>query len=82
MNKKLEETMMAALTIVQAVNLALFEEMRRNIDIVVLGEDVGRNGGVFRATEGLIDEFGTERIIDTPLSETGIIETCSRNSIC
>ncbi|OLS28065.1 MAG: 2-oxoisovalerate dehydrogenase subunit beta [Candidatus Heimdallarchaeota archaeon LC_3] len=64
---------MTELTIVQAVNLTLFEEMRRNKDILVLGEDIGRNGGVFRATEGLIDEFGMNRIIDTPLNESGII---------
>ncbi|MFX1251703.1 MAG: alpha-ketoacid dehydrogenase subunit beta [Promethearchaeota archaeon] len=64
---------MAELTIVQAVNLALFEEMRRNKNVIVLGEDVGLNGGVFRATEGLIAEFGSERVIDTPLNESGII---------
>ncbi|MFX0066767.1 MAG: alpha-ketoacid dehydrogenase subunit beta [Candidatus Hermodarchaeota archaeon] len=64
---------MAELTIVQAVNLALFEEMRRNKNVIVLGEDIGLNGGVFRATEGLIDEFGPERVLDTPLNESGII---------
>jgi 2-oxoisovalerate dehydrogenase E1 component beta subunit len=47
--------------------------MRRNPNVVLLGEDVGRNGGVFRATEGLINEFGQERVIDTPLAEDGII---------
>ncbi len=47
--------------------------MERNENVVVLGEDVGRNGGVFRATEGLYDEFGDKRVIDTPLSESGII---------
>ncbi len=49
------------------------EEMRRNDDIIVLGEDVGRNGGVFRATEGLFDEFGGERVVDTPLAEDAIV---------
>lgn len=59
----------------QAVNQALKEEMRRDDRIVVLGEDVGRDGGVFRATEGLYDEFGPERVMDTPLAESGIIGT-------
>lgn len=60
-------------TLVQAVNAALVEEMRRNTDLVILGEDVGRNGGVFRATEGLYTEFGPQRVIDTPLSESGLV---------
>ena len=47
--------------------------MRRNGNIVLLGEDIGRNGGVFRATEGLFNEFGPERVIDTPIAEDGII---------
>lgn len=64
---------MATMTILQAVNDTLKSEMRRNKDIVVLGEDVGKNGGVFRATEGLFDEFGGERVMDTPLAESGII---------
>src|SRR5208283_5341815 len=64
---------MVLLNMVQAVNGALREEMRRNGNMVILGEDVGRNGGVFRATEGLLDEFGPEMVIDTPLSEYGII---------
>jgi pyruvate dehydrogenase E1 component beta subunit len=66
---------MPTINIVQAVNQALREEMRRDDKIVVLGEDVGRDGGVFRATEGLFDEFGSERVIDTPLAESGIIGT-------
>jgi pyruvate dehydrogenase E1 component beta subunit len=60
-------------TLVQAVNSALKLEMRKNSDIVLLGEDIGINGGVFRATEGLYDEFGPHRVIDTPLAESGII---------
>ncbi|MBI2920493.1 MAG: alpha-ketoacid dehydrogenase subunit beta [Planctomycetes bacterium] len=64
---------MATLTLLQAVNDALRTEMRRDDRVVVLGEDVGRNGGVFRATEGLQKEFGEERVIDTPLAESGII---------
>ncbi len=66
---------MPNVTLLQAVNLALKEEMRRDDRVVVLGEDVGRNGGVFRATEGLFDEFGGDRVIDTPLAESGIIGT-------
>ncbi len=64
---------MAVLNLVQAVNHALRDEMRRNDKIVLLGEDIGVNGGVFRATEGLYQEFGPNRVIDTPLAESGII---------
>lgn len=64
---------MTVLNIVQAVNRTLRDEMRRNDKVVLLGEDVGVNGGVFRATEGLYNEFGSNRVIDTPLSESGII---------
>ena len=64
---------MTEITMVQAVNDALKEEMRRDGDVVVLGEDVGVNGGVFRCTADLQAEFGDERVIDTPLSESGII---------
>ncbi len=60
------------MTMVQAINNALREEMRRDDRVVVLGEDVGKNGGVFRCTEGLIDEF-PDRVFDTPLAESGII---------
>jgi pyruvate dehydrogenase E1 component beta subunit len=60
---------------VQAINDALRHEMRRDDRVVVLGEDVGRVGGVFRVTQGLWDEFGDERVIDTPLSEGGIVGT-------
>jgi len=61
------------LTLVQAVNRGLAEAMRADPDVLILGEDVGVNGGVFRATEGLYKEFGESRVIDTPLSETGIV---------
>ena len=64
---------MPKLNMVQAINLALKEEMQRDNSVVMLGEDVGRDGGVFRTTEGLYNEFGAERVIDTPLSESGII---------
>jgi pyruvate dehydrogenase E1 component beta subunit len=66
---------MTELTLVQAVNRGLAEAMRADPDVLTLGEDIGLNGGVFRATEGLQKEFGEERVIDTPLSETGIIGT-------
>jgi pyruvate dehydrogenase E1 component beta subunit len=61
---------MAEITLVDAVNQALAYAMRENENVVVLGEDVGVNGGVFRATNGLQDSFGEERVLDTPLSET------------
>ncbi|MFC6939874.1 alpha-ketoacid dehydrogenase subunit beta [Salinirubellus sp. GCM10025818] len=63
------------LTLVQAVRDGLYGEMQRDEDVIVLGEDVGRNGGVFRATQGLYDEFGGDRVIDTPLAESGIVGT-------
>ena len=66
---------MPALTLVQAVNGALRTEMRRDERVVILGEDVGKVGGVFRATEGLYSEFGPNCVIDTPLAEAGIIGT-------
>ncbi|MBS3114157.1 alpha-ketoacid dehydrogenase subunit beta [Candidatus Woesearchaeota archaeon] len=64
---------MAVANIVQSVTMALRQEMARDKNVVVLGEDVGLNGGVFRATEGLQKEFGADRVIDTPLSELGIV---------
>ncbi len=66
---------MPVYNIIQAVNDALRLEMRRDSRVVVFGEDVGKFGGVFRATSGLLDEFGGERVFDTPLSEGGIIGT-------
>ena len=66
---------MAKLTLVQAVNDALKTEMRLDDRVVVMGEDVGVDGGVFRATLELIDEFGEERVVDTPLAESGIVGT-------
>jgi pyruvate dehydrogenase E1 component beta subunit len=61
------------LTLVQAVRDGLYTEMLQDDEVVVMGEDVGKNGGVFRATEGLFDEFGEDRVIDTPLAESGIV---------
>lgn len=66
---------MANLTLVQAINLALVQEMERDDRVLILGEDVGPNGGVFRVTEGLHKRFGAHRVVDTPLAESGIIGT-------
>lgn len=63
---------MAEMTLVESVRLALFEEMREDPSVIVMGEDVGIHGGVFRATDGLQKEFGELRVIDTPLAELGI----------
>jgi len=63
------------LTLVQAVRDGLETEMELDDDVLVMGEDVGVNGGVFRATDGLIEAFGEDRVIDTPLAESGIIGT-------
>lgn len=60
------------LTMIHAITQALEQEMERNEKVMVFGEDVGRNGGVFRATDGLIDKFGEDRVNDTPLAESGI----------
>ncbi len=59
--------------IIQAVNDALRCELRRDARVVLLGEDVGKFGGVFRATQGLMEEFGEDRVFDTPLAEAGIV---------
>ena len=66
---------MPTMNVIQAVNDALRTEMHRDDRVVVLGEDVGVFGGVFRATQGLQEEFGTDRIFDTPLTESGIMGT-------
>ncbi len=64
---------MAKLNMVSALNQALSQEMERDEGVVILGEDVGRDGGVFRVTDGLIDKYGGERVIDTPLAEGAIV---------
>lgn len=64
---------MAELNMVEAINLALREEMERDEAVLLLGEDVGREGGVFRVTEGLQQLFGEQRCLDTPLAESGIV---------
>ncbi|MDV2582284.1 alpha-ketoacid dehydrogenase subunit beta [Alkalibacillus haloalkaliphilus] len=64
---------MAQMTMIQAITNALHTELKNDENVLVFGEDVGQNGGVFRATEGLQEEFGEERVFDTPLAESGII---------
>lgn len=64
---------MAKLTMVEAINLALKQEMEKDPRTLLLGEDVGKNGGVFRVTQGLFERFGETRVIDTPLSESAIV---------
>uniref|UniRef100_C5D8I0 Transketolase central region n=1 Tax=Geobacillus sp. (strain WCH70) TaxID=471223 RepID=C5D8I0_GEOSW len=66
---------MAEKTMIQAINEAIWQEMERDERVIVLGEDVGKNGGVFRATDGLLEQFGDRRVFDTPLAESGIIGT-------
>jgi len=63
---------MANLTMIQAITEALDQEMARDEKVLVFGEDVGKNGGVFRATQGLFDKYGEDRVNDTPLAESGI----------
>ncbi len=60
-------------TYIQAITMAMDEEMERSEDVFVLGEDVGAKGGVFRATDGLFEKYGEDRVIDTPLSESAIV---------
>jgi len=61
------------MNMVQAIQFALDQEMSRDDSVIVMGEDVGLDGGVFRATDGLFEKYGTERVIDTPLAESGIL---------
>jgi pyruvate dehydrogenase E1 component beta subunit len=67
---------MAEVTLVEAINLALTRAMSDDPNVVVLGEDVGVNGGVFRATVGLQQRFGPQRVVDTPLAELLISGLC------
>ncbi len=66
---------MAKLNMVQALNLALKQEMERDDSVLIMGEDVGQDGGVFRVTDGLLDVYGDKRVIDTPLAESAIMGT-------
>lgn len=69
------------LTIAQAINKALDMAMEKEENIIIMGEDVGKNGGVFRVTEGLFEKYGEVRVIDTPLAESGIVGTAIGLSI-
>ncbi len=67
------KALMANLFLIQAITEALRQEMEADEDVILLGEDIGINGGVFRATDGLFKQFGPKRVVDTPLAESGII---------
>jgi pyruvate/2-oxoglutarate/acetoin dehydrogenase E1 component len=64
---------MAEVTYLEAIREALVEEMERDVNVFCLGEDIGAYGGAFKATEGLLDRFGEQRVVDTPISEVGIV---------
>ncbi len=64
---------MAKMTMVEALNLALRQEMEKDDSVILLGQDIGRDGGVFRVTDHLIDQFGNQRVMDTPLAEAAIV---------
>jgi pyruvate dehydrogenase E1 component beta subunit len=64
---------MAKRTMVEAINLALQQEMMNDPSVLILGEDIGKDGGVFRVTQGLIEQFGEKRVVDTPVSESAIM---------
>lgn len=64
---------MAAITMLEAIRQALFEEMQRDPSVVAIGEDIGVYGGAFKVTEGLLEKFGPERVMDAPIAETGIV---------
>jgi 2-oxoisovalerate dehydrogenase E1 component beta subunit len=63
---------MAVMSYIDAITLAMKEEMERDENVFILGEDVGHKGGVFKATQGLYDQFGGDRVMDTPLAESAI----------
>src|SRR5690606_17335217 len=63
---------MAQMTMIQAITDAMRNELKKDENVLIFGEDVGKNGGVFRATDGLQAEFGEDRVFDTPLAESGI----------
>ena len=68
---------MAQVTYLEGIRQALFEEMDRDPAVVMIGEDVGVYGGAFKVSAGLLERFGWERVIDTPISETAIIGAAS-----
>src|SRR5690625_5525694 len=70
--KQRSRSKMAEMTMIQAIKDAMHTELQNDKNVLVFGEDVGLNGGVFRATEGLQAEFGEDRVFDTPLAESAI----------
>ena len=64
---------MAVKSVIEAVRDAMFEEMHRDSDVFLMGEDVGKRGGVFLASQGFYEEFGPNRVIETPLAEASIV---------
>src|SRR5205085_12419259 len=68
-----ECTRMSEVTYLEAIREALFEEMERDENVFCLGEDIGAYGGAFKVTEGLMAKYGSERVIDTPISEAAIV---------
>ena len=64
---------MPEMNMAMALNHAIYAAMRRDETVLMMGEDVGRTGGVFRITDGLLEAFGEERVIDTPVAESGIV---------
>jgi pyruvate dehydrogenase E1 component beta subunit len=73
---------MAKMTMVQALNLALQQEMKSDDSVILLGEDIGVDGGVFRVTDALIDRFGEDRVLDTPLAEAAIVGMAIGMAVC
>jgi pyruvate dehydrogenase E1 component beta subunit len=73
LKERCEEVMSRNLTMVQAIKEAMDQKLGQDDRVILLGEDIGVNGGVFRATEGLIEKYGSNRVVDTPLAEAGII---------
>jgi pyruvate dehydrogenase E1 component beta subunit len=74
--------MMREIRYIWAINEAMKEEMERDKDVVLIGEDVGRPGGAFGASRGLLDRFGPERVIDTPISEATIVGLAAGAAVC
>src|SRR5688572_28410611 len=67
---------MALMTLADSVNLALNHELNRDPEVVLLGQDIAKNGGVFRTTDGLYQRYGADRVMDTPLAESLIVGLC------
>lgn len=75
--EKVQETGQVNLNLIEAMNMAFDEEFARDEKVLIMGEDVGRDGGIFRLTDGLYDKYGEDRVIDSPISEMGIAGACT-----